>query len=166
MGLLAFVSPSEYTEAPFLSIRIRRVPHQGIPWRNRMQDPGWPSRVHTRLVCPQCQRTTITHLEQVIRGDVVTSTWTCDCGTSWPADRDVVPAKAEADTERSADTAVLADLRDLVAALDRRLPQRDSRRERLVSAMSATLREQAMDRITSLEEPADCAGAMPRREVN
>ena len=101
--------------------------------------------------CPECERTTTTHVEHVIQGDVVMSSWICTCGAKWPADDDLAPRRTGDDTRPAAGAVVLDDLRDLVAALDRRMPHGDARRERLVSQMSSSLREQAMDRITSLE---------------
>lgn len=102
--------------------------------------------------CPQCERTTTAQLKHLIRGDVITSNWICTCGASWPADGDLAPRKTAHDASGSADAIVLGDLRQLVAALDRRMPNGDARRERLVAGMSATLREQAVERIARLED--------------
>jgi hypothetical protein len=101
--------------------------------------------------CPECERTTTTRLEHLIHGDVITSNWICTCGASWPADGDLAPRKAAEDTRRSADAIILGDLRHLIAALDRRLPNGDAGRERVVAGLSATLREQAVERIARLE---------------
>lgn len=101
--------------------------------------------------CPECEHTTTTRLEHVIRGDLVTSDWICMCGARWSAERDLANPGTE-ETRRSKAGIVLDDLRDLVAALDRRAPHFDERRERLVAGMSATLRDQALQRIARLEE--------------
>jgi hypothetical protein len=52
--------------------------------------------IYPRVVpakCPQCERTTTTRLEHLIRGDVIVSNWVCTCGASWPADDDLAPRK-------------------------------------------------------------------------
>ena len=56
------------------------------------------------------------------------------------------------DSERS----VLDDLRELVAALDRRVPQLDRKGERDIARDAAALRAEAMNRIREIENE-DCA---------
>jgi hypothetical protein len=51
---------------------------------------------------------------------------------------------------------VLEDLRELVAALDRRVPHLDRQGERDIARDAAALREQAMSRIREIEND-DCA---------
>jgi hypothetical protein len=111
--------------------------------------------------CPQCDRSGTTRLEHVMRGDLVTSTWACSCGANWPAERDLA-APQPAVSRRSRTATVIEDLRELVAALDRRLPHFNARREHLVAGMSASLREQAIERIARLEERSEESGAALR----
>jgi hypothetical protein len=51
---------------------------------------------------------------------------------------------------------VLDDLRELVSALDRRVPQLDRKGERDIARDAAALREEAMNRIREIENE-DCA---------
>lgn len=48
---------------------------------------------------------------------------------------------------------VIARLRELIAALDRRTPRPERPSERRIAGESAALREQALDRIAKLEMP-------------
>lgn len=126
-----------------------------------MDDPNLSPPVYPRVSpppCPQCERATGTRVEHLIRGDVITSNWVCTCGATWPADIDLTSRKVGHLAARPTDAVVLGDLRNLIEALDRRMPNGDPGRERVVAAVSANLREQAVERITHLEHvDADAA---------
>jgi hypothetical protein len=135
-----------------------------------MDDPTSSPPVYPRVVppaCPQCERATGARLEHLIRGDLITSNWVCTCGATWPADGDLTSRKVGDLAARPPDAIVLGDLHNLVAALDRRMPNGDPGRERIVAAVSANLREQAVERIAHLEHPeasaADDAAPDPER---
>ena len=115
--------------------------------------------------CPHCDRTWTTRLEHVMRGDLVTSTWICSCGANWRAERDLAARQAD-DTRCSKTAMAIEDLRELVTALDRRLPHVNARREHVVAGMSASLREQAIERIARLEETSEESGAALRSPMN
>ena len=110
--------------------------------------PPYPRVAPTQ--CPICERR-VDRLEHVIHADVVTSNWICQCGATWSADRDLEPERPKDERQTSTDAVVLGDLRDLVAALDRRQPHVDDEREHRVATLSAALREQAVERIVRLE---------------